>query len=165
VVPAGCGVSARTASTAATHLTLRTPTRLATGVPLGTTERVPAAGTTIVVTVKKVIDPLTGSGAKVPAGTVPVGVVISARNAGPGGYDSSATSDFTLLSGHRTAMPVYVPAGTCQTYVQDFMNEVGRGQERNGCIGYAVPRGDPPTTVRFAPDGGTAGRTRSWTLP
>ena len=90
------------------------------GTPIGTSERVPAAATTLLVTVTKVIDPLTDSGAK---------------------------------------------AGVCQTYIQDFMNEIGPGQSRKGCIAYTIPRGQAPTTVRFSPDGGTTGHSVSWNVP
>jgi predicted small secreted protein len=135
------------------------------GTLIGTSERVPAAATTLLVTVTKVIDPLTDSGAKVPVGREPVGVVVTARNAGPGGYDSSATSDFALLTAAGAATPVYAPAGVCQTYIQDFMNEIGPGQSRKGCIAYTIPRGQAPTTVRFSPDGGTTGHSVSWNVP
>lgn len=134
------------------------------GTPVGAALRVPATGTDLVVKVTKVIYPLRGSGAKVPAGMVPVGVLIAARNAGPGAYDSSATSDFSLLSAAGRAMPVFAPAGVCQTTVQDFLNELGAGEARTGCIAYVVPRGRAPTSVRFSPDGGTAGHTVSWAV-
>lgn len=124
----------------------------------------PATGTVLVVKVTKVIDPLRGSGAKVPAGMEPVAVLITARNAGPNPYDSSATSDFSLLSAAGHATPVYAPAGVCQTYVQDFMNELGTGQTRTGCIAYLLPRGYAPTTVRFSPDGGSGGHAVSWVV-
>ena len=63
------------------------------------------------------------------------------------------------------ATPVYVPSGTCHTYDQNFMNEIGAGQARTGCVAFAVPRGRAPATVRFSPDGGTAGVVRSWSVP
>jgi hypothetical protein len=115
-----------------------------------------------VVTVTKVVDPLLGSGAKVPANMDVAGVFVAVRNAGPGSYDSSATSDFSLLTAAGRGSPVYVPNGSCQTYVQDFMNELGAGLSRTGCIAYAIPRGRPPLTVTFAPAGGTGGVVRSW---
>jgi hypothetical protein len=142
---------------------LRKPRRSDT-VPVGTELRVPAQGTTLVVTVTKVLDPLRGSGAAVPAGMKPIGVLIAARNAGPGSYDSSATSDFHVLSAAGTATAVYARAGICQTYIQDFMNEIGAGQARTGCIAYAIPAREQPTTVRFTPDGGTDRVTRSWSV-
>jgi hypothetical protein len=134
------------------------------GTPVGAAQRVPATGTSLVVEVTKVIFPLRGSGAKAPAGMVPVGVLVTARDAGPGAYDSSATSDFSLLSAAGHATPVFAPAGVCQTTVQDFLNELGAGQARTGCIAYAIPSGKVPTSVRFSPDGGTAGHTVSWAV-
>jgi hypothetical protein len=131
---------------------------------VGLSQRVAAAGTTLVVTVTKVIDPLRGSGAKVPAGMRPVAVLVSVRNAGPGSYDSSFTSDFSLLFPGGHAMPVFARAGVCMTQVQDFMNELGAGVARTGCIAYLVPTAETPTTVRLAPGGGTAGHAVSWSL-
>ncbi|MDQ6806110.1 MAG: hypothetical protein M3065_14390, partial [Actinomycetota bacterium] len=122
-------------------------------------------GTTLVVTVSKVIDPLGGSGARVPRGMEPVGVLITARNAGPGPYDSSYTSDFALLFPGGHAMPVFARAGVCMTHVQDFMNQLGPAQTRTGCIAYLVPRGKAPTAVRLEPGGGTAHHSVSWTVP
>jgi len=166
MMPASCGGTARKASTPRPphHATAAGTARSTahSGRPVGVTQRAPAPGTTLAITVTRVIDPLLHSGAKIPARDKAVGVVVSARNAGPGGYDSSATSDFALLSAAGRAMPVYVPTGVCQTYIQDFMNELGAGQARTGCIGFAVPVRDAPTTVRFSPEGGTTGVVRSW---
>jgi hypothetical protein len=134
------------------------------GTPVGVTQRVAATGTTLVVKVAKVIDPLRGSGAKILAGMVPVGVVIDVHNAGSAGYDSSATSDFALRTAAGRAMAVYAPTGVCQTYIQDFMNQLGAGQSRVGCIAYQIPRGRHPTTVTLAPDGGTAHHSVSWVV-
>lgn len=137
-------------------------TKKTAGTPVGANQDVPAPGTTLVVRVTKVTYPLLGSGATIQAHQDVVGVFVFARNAGPGSYDSSATSDFSLLSAAGLATPVYVPSGTCHTYDQNFMNEIGAGQARTGCVAFAVPRGRAPTTVRFSPDGGTAGVVRSW---
>jgi hypothetical protein len=136
-----------------------------TGTRVGVRQRVPATGTSLVVTVSKVTDPLRGSGAKVPAGMNPVAVLVEVRNAGPGGYDSSYTSDFSLLYPGGHAIPVFAPAGVCKTMVQDFMNELGPGESRTGCITYLVPRGKAPTVVRLAPDGGMAGHSVAWVVP
>lgn len=131
---------------------------------IGSAQRVPAPGTTLIVTVTSVIDPLRGSGASIPQGTKPVGVTVKVRNAGPGSYDSSGTGDFSLLSGSGQASPVYVPSGQCQTPLQDFMNELSAGVVRTGCVAFAVPTGQAPTTVRFAPNGGANGHSRSWAV-
>jgi hypothetical protein len=114
--------------------------------------------------VTSLIDPLRSSGAKVPQGTRAVAVLVSVRNAGPGGYDSSATGDFSLASAGGPAAPVFVPAGRCQTPLQDFMNAISAGELRIGCVAFAVPSGQAPSTVRFAPDGGKTGHTRSWVV-
>ncbi|MEA2196874.1 MAG: hypothetical protein QOJ25_925 [Solirubrobacteraceae bacterium] len=131
---------------------------------LGAAVPVALSGTTLVVAVRKVINPLVGSGARVPSGMVPVGVLVSARNAGPQSYDSSATSDFELLTPKGPAMAVFAPAGVCQTTVQDFMNQLGARVSRTGCIAYLVPHGQAPTAVRFAPDGGREGHAVSWAV-
>jgi hypothetical protein len=173
LVVAACGSKARptpsVTSQTGSSLTAHPPSRLhpapAPGIPVGTSQRVSATGTTLVVTVSKVIDPLHGSGAIAPAGMNPVGVLVGVRNAGPGGYDSSYTSDFSLLYPGGHAMPVFARAGVCQTMVQDFMNELGAGETRTGCITYLVPSGTTPTAVRLAPDGGMAGHSVSWVVP
>jgi hypothetical protein len=125
---------------------------------------VPAPGTTLIVTVTSLIDPLRGSGAKVPHGTRAIGVLVSVRNASRGGYDSSATGDFSLLSAGSPAAPVFVPAGPCQTPLQDFMNAISAGELRTGCVAFAVPSGQAPSTVRFSPDGGATGHRLSWVV-
>jgi hypothetical protein len=132
------------------------------GTPVGVSQRVAATGTTLVVDVTRVIDPLLGSGAKVPSGMVAVGVVIDVHDAGPSGYDSSATSDFSLRTAAGAAMPVFAPAGVCETYIQDFMNAIAAGESRTGCIAYLVRRGKPPTAVKLAPDGGSAHTSVTW---
>jgi hypothetical protein len=123
---------------------------------------VPAPGTTLIVTIRSVIDPLRGAGTPALPGMKAVGILVSVRNAGPGGYDSSATGDFSLESAAGQAAPLFVPKGTCQTPLQDFMNAVGAGELRMGCVAFSIPSGQQPTTVGFAPDGGSGGRRRLW---
>lgn len=129
---------------------------------VGTAERVAAPGTSLIVTIRVVIDPLRDSGAQIPSGMKAVGVLVSARNVGPGGYDSSATGDFTLDSAAGQAAPLFVPAGQCKTSLEDFMNAIGAGQLRTGCVAFTIPAAQRPTTVGFAPDGGSTGRRRLW---
>jgi len=170
----GCGTAATTSSsttptTSATVHASRPAPRKRVRAPrpgprVGAAQRVPAPGTTLIVTVRSVIDPLRGSGAKVPPGMHAVGVLVSVRNAGPGGYDSSATGDFSLLSPAGLAAPVFVPAGQCQTPLQDFMNAISVGELRTGCVAFAIPSGQAPTTVRFSPNVGAAGHSRSWMI-
>lgn len=143
----------------------RIPARPQVNLPtVGRAQRVAAPGTTLVVTVSSVIDPLRSPGAAVPPGTKPVGVLVSVRNTGSGTYDSSATGDFALLSGSVPASPVYVPGGQCQTPLQDFMNEIAPGTLRTGCVAFAVSSSQAPTMVRFAPEGRTA-QARYWAVP
>jgi hypothetical protein len=117
------------------------------------------------VTVSTVIDPLRGSGATVPPRMKPVGVVVSVRNAGPGGYNSSDTAAISLGSAAGPASPVFVPAGPCQTPLQDFLNEISAGELRTGCVAFAIPSGQAPTTVRFSAAGHATGHSRSWVVP
>jgi hypothetical protein len=129
---------------------------------VGASRRVPAPGTTLIVTVRSLVDPLRGSGAHVVAGMRPVAIIVAARNVGPGGYDSSATGDFSLDSAAGQASPLFVPNGECQTRLQDFMNAIGPGELRTGCVAFSVPDGQKPTVVGFAPDGGSGGPRRFW---
>jgi hypothetical protein len=129
---------------------------------VGASQRVPAPGTVLVVTIRSVIDPLRDSGAQVPPGTKAIGVLVAVRNAGPGGYDSSATGDFSLDSASGQAAPLFVPSGQCKTPLQDFMNAIGAGELRTGCVAFTIPTAQQPTTVGFAPGGGSGGRRRLW---
>jgi len=174
VALSGCGTtqttsSSSTSTTSATVQTSRPPRRRRVpasrpGPRVGAAQRVPAPGTTLIVTVSSVIDPLRGSGTKVPPGMKTVGVLVSVRNAGPGSYDSSATGDFSLLSPAGLAAPVFVPAGRCQTPLQDFMNAISAGELRTGCVAFAIPTGQAPSTVRFSPNVGGTGHRRSWMI-
>jgi hypothetical protein len=125
---------------------------------------VPAPGTTLIVTVTSLIDPLRGSGAKVPHGARAIGVLVSVRDAGRGGYDSSATGDFSLVATGGPAAPLFVPVGLCQTPLQDFMNAISAGELRTGCVAFAIPSGQAPSTVRFSPDAGATGHRLSWVV-
>jgi hypothetical protein len=116
----------------------------------------------MVVTIRSVIDPLRNSGAHLVAGMKAVAILVTVRNAGPGGYDSSSTGDFSLNSAAGQATPVFVARGVCQTPLQDFMNAIGPGETRTGCVAFSVPNGQQPTTVGFAPDGGQGGARRLW---
>lgn len=160
----GCGATAIPPVPKGRVPVLTHQTRLPARHAIGSTVRVVLSATTLDVRIEKVIDPLTDSGAQIPRGTTPVGVMIAVSNSGPESYDSSATSDFTLLTAAGPAMPMFAPTGTCETYVQDFMNELGPGQARTGCIAYRVPRGQTPRWVRFTPYGGHEGRPVTWTV-
>ncbi len=122
----------------------------------------PAPGTTLIVTIRSLIDPLRDSGAQVVPGTKPVALLVAVQNAGPGGYDSSSTGDFSLNTAAGKAPPLFVPRGVCQTPLRDFMNAIAAGQLRIGCIAFSIPSDQRPTTVGFAADGGSSGRRRFW---
>jgi hypothetical protein len=132
---------------------------------VGHAQRVRALGTTLLVTVTSVIDPLRGAGASVPPGDTAVGIEVWVHNAGPGGYDSSATGDFSLRSTAGPAAPAFVANGPCQTPDRDFMNAIPVGELRSGCVSYALPAGHRPTILSFSPDGGRAGHRVSWAVP
>jgi hypothetical protein len=129
---------------------------------VGASQRVPAAGTTLIVTIRSVIDPLRGSGTQVVPGMKPVAILVSVKNAGPGPYDSSATGDFSVDSAAGQGSPLFVQKGACQTPLQDFMNAIAAGELRTGCVAFSIPSDQRPTTVGFAPDGGSGGRRRLW---
>jgi hypothetical protein len=129
---------------------------------VGSSQRVPAAATTLIVTIRSVIDPLRGSGTQVAPGMKPVAILVSVRNAGPGPYDSSATGDFSLDSAAGQGSPLFVQKGACQTPLRDFMNAIAAGELRTGCVAFSIPSDQRPTTVGFAPDGGSGGRRRLW---
>jgi hypothetical protein len=120
-----------------------------------------AGSATLSVTVSKVIDPLRGSGAAVPAGMKAVGVLVSIFNHGPGVYDSSSTADFLLATSTGPATPVFVPSGVCQTALRNFDNHISAGETRSGCVAFAAGVAAKLTAVRFSPHGQVAGRV-SW---
>ena len=95
--------------------TTSTPAHTAPPVPslphIGASQRVPAPGTTMVVTIRSLIDPLRDSGAHLTPGMKPVAILVAVRNAGPGGYDSSSTGDFSLDSAAGQANPVFRAQG------------------------------------------------------
>jgi hypothetical protein len=121
-----------------------------------------AGATDLVVTVRRVIFPLRGSGALLGPGDRAAGVDLSVRNVGHGAYDSSSESDLSLrTSGGEQAEPAFASQGTCVTSEVDFLKEVEPGESRIGCVAFDVPRGGRPTVVRFAPEGDTT-RGRGW---
>jgi len=140
-----------------------TPARRTPALPhMGSSQRVPAPGTTLIVTVRSVIDPLRDSGTQAVPGMKAVAILVAVRNLGPRGYDSSTTGDFSLESAAGQASPLFVPKGECQTPLRDFMNAIAAGELRTGCVAFSIPRGRRPTTIGFAPDGGSGGRRRLW---
>ena len=138
----GCGSGSSSSSIARHALTTtprtrstrstppRKPPLLPAGKWIGATQPVRTSGTTLSVTVSRVIDPLLGSRAALLAGDRAVGVLVRIDNDGPGIYDSSATGDISILPSSGTATPVYALRGICQTPLRDFDNYITEGEVR-----------------------------------
>ena len=168
---AGCGSShSDSATTTATYHPLQPPTTSTVPTPtvptfprVGAAQRVPAGGTTLSVTVERVLDPLDGSGAALLPHTRTVGVIAVIRNAGPGVYDSSSTGDFSVVPSSGAATPVFAPTGVCQTPLRDWDNEISPGGERSGCVAFALGTKAKVADVRFSPHARAAGRA-TWAV-
>jgi hypothetical protein len=124
----------------------------------GVTQRVDAGGARLWVTLRSVIDPLRGSGAELPAGTRAVGVVIQIRSAGPKLYDSSATGDVSISVSGGVVTPVLATRGTCRTPLEDFDRYITTGEDRSGCVVFAVADDATLDAVRFSPHAHRLGR-------
>lgn len=129
--------------------------------PAGATQGVDVRGSHLAVTLRRVIDPLVGSGARLPRGTHAVGVVVQIRNHGPSVYDSSATGDIRLLASRGVVSPVLATHGSCRTPLQDFDSYITSGEDRVGCVAFAVADGATLDAVRFYPRAHRRGRL-SW---
>jgi hypothetical protein len=153
---ASCGGSGSAESTATTA---------PSGPPkVGTAARVRAGATTLVVTPRRVIFPLRGSGATLAPGDRAAGVEVSVRNVGHGVYDSSSESDVKLRSsGGGFAGPAFASSGPCATTEIDFLKEVAPGESRSGCVAFDLLQGTKPGAVRFSPEGRPAGG-QTWVL-
>ena len=130
-------------------------------VPVGAAQPVRSGGAALTVTVRTVIDPLVGSGASLQPGTRAVGVEVAIRNAGPAVYDSSATGDISLAVTRGSVSPVFASAGVCETPDQDFDSYITAGEDRMGCVAFAVPAHSRVLAVRFSPHAQDADRL-SW---
>jgi hypothetical protein len=124
----------------------------------GTGQQVDAAGAMLTVTLRRVIDPLRGSGAVLDPRTRAIGVIVQIRNAGPGIYDSSATGDISLIASSGVVTPVLATHGICRTPVQDFDRYITPGEDRIGCVVFAVPDAATLDAVRFSPHAHRRGR-------
>ena len=124
----------------------------------GVTQRVEANGARLSVTLRRVIDPLRGSGAELPAGTRAVGVVIQIRSFGPKLYDSSATGDVSLSVSSGVVTPVLATRGSCKTPLEDFDRYITAGEDRIGCVVFAVANDATLDAVRFSPHAHRLGR-------
>lgn len=152
-------------SAPATSLGLPTATAVGAGHPgIGATQRVTAGGSTLVVTVERMIDPLGDSRARLLPGSHAVGVLLQIINRGRAIYDSSSTGDVALMSTAGPAPPLFAPGGVCRTALRDFDNYIYAGEVRSGCVVFDVAAGAAPTEVRFSPHGRAIGRV-SWAAP
>jgi hypothetical protein len=124
----------------------------------GATQRVDAGGALLAVTLRKVIDPLKGSGVELPRGTRAVGVIIQIRSAGPKLYDSSATGDVGVVVSNGVVTPVLATRGACKTPLNDFDRYISSGEDRIGCVVFAVANGATLDAVRFSPHAHRLGR-------
>ena len=129
------------------------PRRLLHGTlpPVGTTQRVNTEGALLAVTLRQVIDPLRGSGAALGGGARAVGVIFQIRSYGPRVYDSSATGDIALFTSGGVVRPVLATSGVCKTPLNDFDRYITAGEDRVGCVVFAVADGAALETVRFFP--------------
>jgi hypothetical protein len=152
------------------HLTTTAPARVEhpgprrrrppLGPPIGTAQRTSSQGALLTITVQRLIDPLTGSGASLLPGTRAVAIIVALSNAGPALYDSSATGDFSVLVSRGSVTPVFVPRGTCQTPVEDFDRYMTPGEHRSGCVAFAVDDGARIIGAEFSPHAAALGRLR-----
>jgi uncharacterized protein DUF4352 len=123
-----------------------------------------AAGTTLVVTARRVIFPLRGSGMLLSPGDAAAGVEMAVHNVGHRVYDSSSESDVGLqTSAGASASPGFASHGRCTTTEIDFLKEVQPGESRSGCVAFDVPKGGKPVAVRFSPQGREAAG-RAWAV-
>jgi hypothetical protein len=125
---------------------------------VGTTQQVNSAGAALRVTLRRVIDPLRGSGVELPAHTRAVAVIVQIRSAGPRTYDSSATGDVSLVTSGGGVTPVLATHGICRTPLNDFDRYITAGEDRVGCVVFAVADGATLDAVRFSPHAHHRGR-------
>lgn len=102
------------------------------------------------VDVRGLLDPLLGSGAVLPRGTRAVAAFVQIRNSGPGTYDSSATGDFGLVVTRGLVTPLMIPRGRCRTPLNDFDRDITAGEDRVGCVAFAVSRGARLLSITFS---------------
>ncbi len=147
------------------HLRRRAPQWLLPhGPPVGTTQHTRSEGSALAVTVQRLIDPLSGSGAALLPGFRAVAILVELANAGPALYDSSATGDFSVLASRGPVIPVFVPSGICQTPVEDFDRYMAAGAVVQGCVAFSVPARARIIAIRFSPHARAAGRLL-WSPP
>jgi hypothetical protein len=147
---AGCGATRRPA--AAVTSTSRAPSsELSHTAPASVRRRDLPAG----------VDTLRGSGAELQHGARAVGVVFQIRSAGPRIYDSSATADISIEVSSGSVTPVLATRGVCKTPVEDFDRYITSGEDRVGCVVFAIDDAAAVDAVRFAPHSRTR-RALTW---
>jgi hypothetical protein len=121
------------------------------GAPVGTALRVHAGASTLLVTVSKVLDPLTGTGSALLPGHRATGVQVTVHVVAGATYDSTASGDWSIATTAGMASPLFVRHGVCATPLADFESLIGVGESRDGCVGFSVPRRARILAVRFSP--------------
>jgi hypothetical protein len=131
------------------------------GAPVGTALRVHAGSSTLLVTVSKVLDPLTSTGSALLPGHRATGVQVTIRTVAGATYDSTASGDWSILTTAGLASPLFVKQGVCETPLADFESLIGVGESRGGCVAFSVPRHARILAVRFSPHSRARG-TVAW---
>jgi hypothetical protein len=131
------------------------------GAPVGTALRVHAGSSTLLVTVTRVLDPLTGTGSALLPDHRAAGVQVTIRAVAGATYDSTASGDWAILTTAGLASPLFVKEGVCQTQLADFESLIGVGESRDGCVAFSVPRHARILSVRFSPHSRAPG-TVAW---
>lgn len=128
---------------------------------MGSALPVHAGRSTLLVTVARVLDPLTGTGSALLPGHRATGVQVTIRVVAGATYDSTASGDWSLLASAGLASPLFVRQGVCQTQLADFESLIGVGESRDGCVAFTVPRHARILSVRFSPHSRARG-TVAW---
>ncbi len=150
---AGGVSSSSTTGASSSELSRTPPASLSHGAlpPVGATQHVVTDGASLTVTLRSVIDPLRDSGAELEHGTRAIGVIFQIRSAGPRIYDSSATGDISIVVSGGPVTPVLATRGVCRTPVQDFDRYITAGEDRVGCVVFAIDDAAALDAVRFSP--------------
>jgi hypothetical protein len=118
---------------------------------VGSALHVDAGTSTLLVTVDKVLDPLTGTGSSLLPGHRAAGVQVAIRVLSGATYDSTASGDWAVVTTAGPAAPLFVKQGVCETPLADFESLIGVGESRDGCVAFSVPRRARILSVRFSP--------------
>jgi hypothetical protein len=165
---AACGGSTRQPHSLSTHraghsLTSPAPARIGRGPGTGATQTVHTGSGTLRVRLLRVLDPLHDSGANLLPGERAIGVDVAIHNLGPAIYDSSSTTDVSLVDSDGPAEAVFVARGPCATALQNWDNYMYAGVARSGCVAFQVPARAALVAVRFSPHGSSAQGVR-WSV-